>query len=548
LPIIAGSKREFKRVSSGTTNYSTDDGNERQEDIDSDGNINGHYSYIDPTGKRIVVNYTAGVDGFKARGNHFADFKFGEVKQNHEIEPKVVYKSPSISGFKKPTASSYYVPLYKKQQKQVDKIQLEDQLLSYINQKTKINHNPIQESRLQQEEENQYRKAEDDQYQYEREENSQYKRPNLHSLNTQVPRYPSTQDISSLYLKHNSEAQNYDVKEVNEENHEEQEQNQYRYQGEQDDADRYEEVRIPVEQGKTFNKQLIQYSEIEAENPDPRQSSYLNNNNNNYEKNSSPLTSALYIKHPSTTTDHKYTNILENVEFKVPQKPVQHVSSKIITLPISEEEFERKYGKQTYETAKFVIEDEAVPQLPQEPQNLYNTKPEYKDRFRTPDRVNLFNSETAADGSDKAANENEIREFLRNIDRQNKEEEGRIELLVRSYPATLAQYQQYLKGQQEEKLGQSNAKEQEKIGQEDEEREQQQEQPELQLKQLKKLFNQSPAQKQKPRVGPTGRPVYYTHTQRRSQSTIRPATSVGLSAYRTTAYKEPREDYETYSN
>lgn len=49
----------------GLTNYSTEDGNERTETIDNEGNVRGQYSYNGPHGKRIKVKYTAGKKGFQ---------------------------------------------------------------------------------------------------------------------------------------------------------------------------------------------------------------------------------------------------------------------------------------------------------------------------------------------------------------------------------------------------------------------------------------------------------------------------------------------------
>lgn len=51
----------------GLTNYSTEDGNERSETLDSEGNVRGQYSYNGPHGKRIKVKYTAGKKGFQVK-------------------------------------------------------------------------------------------------------------------------------------------------------------------------------------------------------------------------------------------------------------------------------------------------------------------------------------------------------------------------------------------------------------------------------------------------------------------------------------------------
>ncbi|XP_065353315.1 activating signal cointegrator 1 complex subunit 2 homolog [Cloeon dipterum] len=52
------------------TNYRTDDGHQRSEATDGQGNVRGEYSYVDPNGKTITVKYTAGKDGFKVEGDH----------------------------------------------------------------------------------------------------------------------------------------------------------------------------------------------------------------------------------------------------------------------------------------------------------------------------------------------------------------------------------------------------------------------------------------------------------------------------------------------
>nr|CAD7264545.1 unnamed protein product [Timema shepardi] len=63
------------------TNYRTEDGQQRSESVDGQGNVRGQYSYVDPAGKTITVKYTAGKDGFQVEGDHL---------------PKSPYSSPSI--------------------------------------------------------------------------------------------------------------------------------------------------------------------------------------------------------------------------------------------------------------------------------------------------------------------------------------------------------------------------------------------------------------------------------------------------------------------
>ncbi|XP_020287067.1 larval cuticle protein 2 [Pseudomyrmex gracilis] len=50
--------------------YSQEDGVEFKEESDVEGNRRGSYSYIDPTGQRRTVTYTAGKNGFQATGDH----------------------------------------------------------------------------------------------------------------------------------------------------------------------------------------------------------------------------------------------------------------------------------------------------------------------------------------------------------------------------------------------------------------------------------------------------------------------------------------------
>lgn len=50
--------------------YSQEDGVEFKEESDVEGNRRGSYSYIDPTGQRRTVTYTAGKNGFQVRRVH----------------------------------------------------------------------------------------------------------------------------------------------------------------------------------------------------------------------------------------------------------------------------------------------------------------------------------------------------------------------------------------------------------------------------------------------------------------------------------------------
>jgi hypothetical protein len=50
--------------------YVQDDGVEFKEETQANGDRKGQYSYIDPTGKKITVQYTTGKNGFQVSGDH----------------------------------------------------------------------------------------------------------------------------------------------------------------------------------------------------------------------------------------------------------------------------------------------------------------------------------------------------------------------------------------------------------------------------------------------------------------------------------------------
>ncbi|XKL62098.1 hypothetical protein PGB90_001931 [Kerria lacca] len=50
--------------------YKQEDGVEFKEESDGQGNRRGSYSYVDPSGVRRTVTYTAGKEGFRATGDH----------------------------------------------------------------------------------------------------------------------------------------------------------------------------------------------------------------------------------------------------------------------------------------------------------------------------------------------------------------------------------------------------------------------------------------------------------------------------------------------
>jgi len=87
------------------TNYRTDDGQQRTEATDGQGNVRGSYSYVDPNGKTITVRYTAGKDGFKVEGDHLP------------VAPKVPdVPAPVAPVAAAPTAPSWTPPAQQQQQ------------------------------------------------------------------------------------------------------------------------------------------------------------------------------------------------------------------------------------------------------------------------------------------------------------------------------------------------------------------------------------------------------------------------------------------------
>ncbi|BFF92319.1 DNA translocase FtsK [Drosophila madeirensis] len=50
--------------------YEQEDGINFKEETDSDGTRHGSYSYVDPSGQRRTISYTAGKNGFQASGDH----------------------------------------------------------------------------------------------------------------------------------------------------------------------------------------------------------------------------------------------------------------------------------------------------------------------------------------------------------------------------------------------------------------------------------------------------------------------------------------------
>ncbi|XP_076673051.1 cuticular protein 19 isoform X2 [Andrena cerasifolii] len=73
--------------------YSQEDGVEFKEESDVYGNRRGSYSYVDPTGQRRTVSYTAGKNGFQASGDGIP-VPPPQVPPQPEYEPLPQYNPP----------------------------------------------------------------------------------------------------------------------------------------------------------------------------------------------------------------------------------------------------------------------------------------------------------------------------------------------------------------------------------------------------------------------------------------------------------------------
>ena len=73
--------------------YSQEDGVEFKEESDASGNRRGSYSYVDPSGQRRTVTYTAGKDGFVASGAHLPAAP-APVAPQPQYQPQPQYNPP----------------------------------------------------------------------------------------------------------------------------------------------------------------------------------------------------------------------------------------------------------------------------------------------------------------------------------------------------------------------------------------------------------------------------------------------------------------------
>nr|CAD7415469.1 unnamed protein product [Timema cristinae] len=75
------------------SSYSQEDGVEFKEESDVEGNRRGSYSYVDPSGQRRTVTYTAGKDGFRASGDHLPVAP-APVAPQPQYQPQPQYNPP----------------------------------------------------------------------------------------------------------------------------------------------------------------------------------------------------------------------------------------------------------------------------------------------------------------------------------------------------------------------------------------------------------------------------------------------------------------------
>ncbi|TGZ52197.1 cuticular protein 19 [Temnothorax longispinosus] len=99
--------------------YSQEDGVEFKEESDVEGNRRGSYSYIDPTGQRRTVTYTAGKNGFQATGDHIPSAP-PQVPPQPEYVPLAQYNPPDYQppSYASPAPQQYprrYQPDYEPQ-------------------------------------------------------------------------------------------------------------------------------------------------------------------------------------------------------------------------------------------------------------------------------------------------------------------------------------------------------------------------------------------------------------------------------------------------
>lgn len=81
--------------------YKQEDGVEFKEESDADGTRHGSYSYVDPTGQRRTVSYTAGKNGFQATGDHIPAAPAPVIRPDPQYnspvqqQPQSSYRAPA---------------------------------------------------------------------------------------------------------------------------------------------------------------------------------------------------------------------------------------------------------------------------------------------------------------------------------------------------------------------------------------------------------------------------------------------------------------------
>ncbi|XP_014246834.1 cuticle protein 2-like [Cimex lectularius] len=104
--------------------YTQDDGVQFKEEASPDGTRRGSYSYVDPSGQRRTVTYTAGKDGFQASGDHLP---VGPAPQPQAAPPQAAYAPqgtpqpayvPQAGPAYRPQPQAYQQPAYAPPQSQ----------------------------------------------------------------------------------------------------------------------------------------------------------------------------------------------------------------------------------------------------------------------------------------------------------------------------------------------------------------------------------------------------------------------------------------------
>lgn len=73
--------------------YTQEDGVDFKEESDAAGNRRGSYSYVDPSGQRRTISYTAGKNGFVATGDHLPQAPAGPAAQAPVAAPAPRYNA-----------------------------------------------------------------------------------------------------------------------------------------------------------------------------------------------------------------------------------------------------------------------------------------------------------------------------------------------------------------------------------------------------------------------------------------------------------------------